>query len=404
MATFVDYYAVLGIEPTATPGEIKKAYHQLALKHHPDKAAPGTKADPSKFISALAAYEVLANESQRKAYDIQYQNVKAAAANSTTLYHNSGTTRFNQQGTNGNPSGGFWSHPARDGEGANTPGAYPSDDDSSEPDDSSDEDTGFYEDGYTEIHYNPNHGRTYENDDFDDSDFYTEPFDASYNRHQFPHDFAEEAASPARGHGNESGPRGEHDRDDESTAPKISDPVEEACDIFAEIEESKYLGEKVKGRYHQNALDELRLQKARYKDIDTNLDHITGQLRRRASSMPANSFDLEVLDRALKKRMDAAHRMIRTAQLEINNAIFVMRFQQKPRSWKATDKTTRSVTDTIERNAGDLSQMKKELSGLEGIVVELEGWTDSDVRQLCGCLDSFMDGLRDWCEEIASRP
>ena len=63
-----DYYEILGIEKSATPQEIKKAYRKLALKYHPDKN-PDNKEAEDKFKEAAEAYEVLSSEDKKAKYD-----------------------------------------------------------------------------------------------------------------------------------------------------------------------------------------------------------------------------------------------------------------------------------------------------------------------------------------------
>jgi molecular chaperone DnaJ len=63
-----DYYQVLGVSRDAAPEQIKKAYRQLALKHHPDRN-PGSKEAEERFKEAAEAYSVLADAEKRSVYD-----------------------------------------------------------------------------------------------------------------------------------------------------------------------------------------------------------------------------------------------------------------------------------------------------------------------------------------------
>jgi molecular chaperone DnaJ len=60
-----DYYQILGVERKASKDEIKKAFHKLAHKYHPDKKG----GDEARFKEVNEAYQVLSNEKKRSEYD-----------------------------------------------------------------------------------------------------------------------------------------------------------------------------------------------------------------------------------------------------------------------------------------------------------------------------------------------
>lgn len=65
-----DYYQVLGIPKTANESAIKKAYHKLAMKYHPDKnQGQGKETAEKNFKKIGEAYGVLSDEKKRKLYD-----------------------------------------------------------------------------------------------------------------------------------------------------------------------------------------------------------------------------------------------------------------------------------------------------------------------------------------------
>jgi curved DNA-binding protein len=64
---YKDYYKIMGLSRDATQNEIKRAYHKLARKYHPDVSKEADAEE--RFKEVGEAYEVLKDPEKRAAYD-----------------------------------------------------------------------------------------------------------------------------------------------------------------------------------------------------------------------------------------------------------------------------------------------------------------------------------------------
>ncbi|KAJ1856160.1 DnaJ sub C member 24 [Coemansia sp. RSA 1822] len=68
-----NHYLVLGVSPTSTHEEIKRAYYTLSRQIHPDKQTNNEATDPPavEFHQLSVAWEVLGDATKRREYDRQ---------------------------------------------------------------------------------------------------------------------------------------------------------------------------------------------------------------------------------------------------------------------------------------------------------------------------------------------
>jgi molecular chaperone DnaJ len=64
----MDLYVILGVQRSATPEEVKRAYRRLARKYHPD-INPGDTLAAAEFRRIARAYETLVDPDRRRQYD-----------------------------------------------------------------------------------------------------------------------------------------------------------------------------------------------------------------------------------------------------------------------------------------------------------------------------------------------
>ena len=64
-----DYYALLGVEPSADEVAISTAWKALDERHHADCFRGLSKEENERFYDVMEAYNILSNLAHRKAYD-----------------------------------------------------------------------------------------------------------------------------------------------------------------------------------------------------------------------------------------------------------------------------------------------------------------------------------------------
>ncbi|WP_294532702.1 J domain-containing protein [uncultured Rhodoblastus sp.] len=92
-----DPYEILGVDKAAAPEAIRKAYHRLAKKLHPD-LNPGDKNAESRFKEVAGAYDLLSDAEKRRRFDAGEIDASGAEKPQQKYYRD-----YAGQGADGDP-------------------------------------------------------------------------------------------------------------------------------------------------------------------------------------------------------------------------------------------------------------------------------------------------------------
>lgn len=65
------YYAILGLHPSASAIEIRRAYREMSKRYHPDTTNLSSEVAKTKFQQLNEAYATLSNPERRSLYDLK---------------------------------------------------------------------------------------------------------------------------------------------------------------------------------------------------------------------------------------------------------------------------------------------------------------------------------------------
>jgi molecular chaperone DnaJ len=93
-----DLYTLLGLQRDASLEEIKRAYRQLAKRHHPDRTQNNPR-DTEIFKAVSVAFATLSNPERRAEYDRRLSASEHRAANTRTRGARATASDFRRQST-----------------------------------------------------------------------------------------------------------------------------------------------------------------------------------------------------------------------------------------------------------------------------------------------------------------